>query len=206
MGVHLAKVGHGKKPKSIQLCDIAGDLDSLPIPGVTLGYTKDACAMAVIGDERMNNLPERTHIGFNRRSGVAATNNAWLLFCNFGSSDEHRLQSSSDFSGGGQFLTFKLRAVHQDKSSSEKALYDQTVAHSTKNESRDTILLFARGGTLKQYIYCGSCSCESYTISKESNSVDLLLELRDYKELVVEDTEFSLRFEELLKWTQSIPA
>merc|ERR1712238_150001 len=121
-----------------------------------------------------------------------------------GSSDENRLQSLSEFSGNGRFLTFNLKAVHKHGNSSEKALYDQIVSGSAENESRSTILLFARGGTLKQYIYCGSCSCESHTTSKESNSVDLLLELCDYKKLV-DDTLFSLRFMELVKWTQAVP-
>ena len=90
---HIEKVGTGRKPKSVQLRDILAKLDDLPKIGTVLGYTKDSCVHRIVGHEFIGALPERTHIGFNRRSGVSETLNSWMLFCNFGGA----YRSSSGF-------------------------------------------------------------------------------------------------------------
>lgn len=171
----------------------------------------------VLGHEFMAKIPETTHIGFNRRSGVAETKNAWLLFCNFGmnissSCTPPLLQSHpSEFSEGGQYLTFKLKAKQKNVKSSEKALWDHILSSAARKEkleyteslSSKDILLFARGGQTKKYIYCGFCRCDKYAVNKSANSVDLVLELLDYQD-IIGSAEYSSCFLRLVKWREEI--
>jgi hypothetical protein len=192
---HLRKVGPKgtKRPKPVQLKNLSGNLDNLPVPGMTLGYTKDSCVTRVVGHEFMNTLPEGTYIGFNRRSGVVETDNAWIIFCNFGgSTGSTTLQvfgrHSSEFSNGGRELTFQLNPTSQDGRSSQSTLFQYL--SSSRNEMEGTakkkILLFARGGTKSKYIYCGICECQKMTSRREGDGpVDLLLRLEQYEELIV---------------------
>lgn len=192
---HILKVGPKgtKRPKPVQLKKLPGNLDNLPVAGMTLGYTKDSCVTRVVGHEFMNTLPEGTHIGFNRRSGVVETDNAWIIFCNFGgSTGSTTLQvvgrHSSEFSDGGRELTFQLNPTSQDGKSSESTLFQYL--SSSRNEMEVTakkkILLFARGGTQSKYIYCGICECQKMTSRLEGDvRVELLLRLEQFEELIV---------------------
>lgn len=192
---HIRKVGTttigGKRPKPVQLRDIMGTLDDLPTPGTTLGYTKDSCVHRVVGHEFISALPERTHIGFNRRSGVIETSNAWMLFCNFGGA-HGATRSSSGFLKDGRELRFNLNPKNDQGKSSEKSLFDfvssrQEIGFAESIESDRKIFLFARGSTRHKYMYCGTCECLGL-FPTEFGSVDLLLNLEnnsdDFLELV----------------------
>ena len=201
---HLAKVENANgnhKPKPIQLKTISANLNNLPIPGITLGYTKESCAERVVGHEFMNTLPEGTHIGFNRRSGVVETNNAWIIFCNFGGNADrnfHMGRHSSDFSKGGRHLTFQVNPQRQNGKSSEKTLADYVLY---KSDGK-SILLFARDGTASKYTFCGSLRCIDYKV-ESSASVDLTFELLNYDDLVG-DGRISSNFIDLVRRRQEM--
>lgn len=196
---HLRKVGilGSKKAKPVQLKDIAGNLDNLPIAGTTLGYTKDSCVFRVVGHTFLNTLPEGTYIGFNRRSGVIETTNAFLIFCNFGGSREYYgKKSGSGFLKGGKDLIFNLKLNNYQGKSSERSLF-ASISDDVKHTAEKTILLFARDGTRKKYTYCGHCECQRF-IEKECGSVDLLLNLVHFTQLVGEN-RLSSDFVELVE-------
>ena len=187
---HIQKAGNGKRPKPVQLRDLAGKLDDLPKIGTVLGYTKDECAHRVVGHEFISNLPENTHIGFNRRSGVSETTNCWLLFCNFGGV----FQTSSGFVKEGEEFRFNLNPKNDKAKSSEKSLYDffawQELGFTTEsNESDRKILLFARGSNKDKYTYCGECKCIE-SLATDNGSIDLHLSLTNYEEVAKGDTFF----------------
>lgn len=186
--VHLRKVGpNGEKAKAkpIQLKCLLANLDNLPLAGTTLGYTKDSCAHRVIGHEFMNTLPEGTHIGFNRRSGVVETVNTWIIFCNFGGSQNHHAgkQTGSSFLRGGRELLFTLNPKNFHGESSEKTLYEFIVSQDFTTPGVKKILLFARDGTRYKYTYCGFCECDKFFM-RDDGKVDLLLKLMDFDELM----------------------
>ncbi|CAJ1945075.1 unnamed protein product [Cylindrotheca closterium] len=185
---HLKKVGTtGEKPKPIQLSTLLANLDNLPIPGITLGYTKDSCVSRVVGHVFMNTLPEGTYIGFNRRSGVVETSNAWIVFCNFGGSERFEgKRASSGFMRDGRDFVFNLNPKNFNGKSSEKTLYDYVSTPVRSPEEKKQILLFARDGTRQKYTYCGRCKCEGFDIT-DSGKIDLLLNLLDFEELVGEN-------------------
>ena len=196
---HVRKVGTttgGKRPKPVQLRDVMGKLDDLPTPGTTLGYTKDSCVHRVLGHKFINALPERTHIGFNRRSGVIETSNAWMIICNFGGSGTKR--PSSGFLKDGREFRFNLNPNTYQGKSSEKSLCDfissrQEIRLDTENDDKK-ILLFARGSSRNKYTYCGTCKCIELTPT-EVGSKDLLLNLVDYSKLVVGENISDVFFE-----------
>jgi hypothetical protein len=188
---HRRKIGlttaGGKKPKPMQLKDIMGNLDNLPIPGITLGYTKDSCVNRVVGHEFTNSLPEGTYIGFNRRSGVCETSNAWIIFCNFGGSRTNEGRISSGFLRKGKEFKFTLNPKNFHGKSSEKTLCDFLSSQNGTSFDHDRkILLFARESTRSKYTYCGFCECLGL-FPKEGGPVDLLLDLRNYADLVGEN-------------------
>jgi len=194
---HIRKVdtNGGKRPKPVQLRDVMGKLDDLPAPGTTLGYTKDSCVHRVLGRAFINALPEQTHIGFNRRSGVIETSNAWIIFCNFGGSGTKR--PSSGFLKEGREFRFNLNPNTYQGKSSEKSLCDfissrQEIGLHT--ESDKNILLFARGSSRHKYTYCGTCTCIEL-IPTEVGSKDLLLNLVDYSQLVGDESIAGVFFE-----------
>lgn len=202
---HIAKVGSNgkKKQKPIQLKTLTGNLDNLPTPGIELGYTKDSCTERVLGHEFMNTLPERTHIGFNRRSGVVETKNAWIIFCNFGGTITKQTllgRHGSEFSEDGKFLSFNLNPQRQHGQSSEKTLMDYVSSNGSKSVAtapRDkAILLFAREGSRSKYTFCGACECKQCT-TIDRESTDLLLELTDHSIL-----RQSIGFKELVRSRQ----
>lgn len=185
---HPRKVGaSGKKAKPIELKRLLANLDNLPIPGTTLGYTKDSCAHRVVGHEFMNTLPDGTHVGFNRRSGVVETTNAWIIFCNFGGSQNHHTgkTTGSGFLREGRDLLFNLNPKNFHGKSSEKTLYEFVSSPDSTAESDKKILLFARDGTRYKYTYCGICECDKFFV-RDDGKVELLLNLMDYNELMHE--------------------
>uniref|UniRef100_A0A7S3DTI3 3'-5' exonuclease domain-containing protein n=1 Tax=Entomoneis paludosa TaxID=265537 RepID=A0A7S3DTI3_9STRA len=215
---HVAKVGDfgstNPKPKPVQLKTLSGNLNNLPIPGITLGYTKDSCAERVVGHTFLNTLPEGTHIGFNRRSGVVETTNCFLVFCNFGAGATvakqqlHHLgrHRGSEFSGGGRFLTFHLNPKRQNGSERELAKQIINSEHSTESSldgcNRD-LLLFARGGTSSKFLYCGHCRVSQFRVSNDGESLDMELELLDFEALTGE-SRISDTFVELVKSREEV--
>ena len=188
---HMRKVGTGKRPKPVQLRDLAGKLDDLPQVGTVMGYTKDTCVHRVLGLEFINALPERTHIGFNRRSGVSELTNCYLLFCNFGGV----YRSTSGFLKEGREFRFNLKPNDKAAKSSEKSLYDYF--SSWRQEVLDKkIFLFARGSTKHKYLYCGECKYKGI-FPTEDESMDLHLNLINYPEVV--GKEESEEFLELIR-------
>lgn len=185
---HLKKVGaKGKKPAAIQLFDLVANLSNLPFPGTILGYTKDSCVHRVVGHVFMNTLPKGTYIGFNRRSGVVETTNAWILFCNFGGMERFDgKRVSSGFLREGRDFVFNLNPKNFNGKSSEKTLYNYVSTPVRSDQEEKQILLFARDGTRQKYMYCGRCRCEGFDLT-EAGKVDLLLNLIDYNELVGEN-------------------
>lgn len=211
---HAAKVSLDNgttRPKPIALKTLIGDLSNLPIPGISLGYTKDSCAERVLGHTFMNTIPKGTHIGFNRRSGVIETKNAFLIFCNFGAGSlemkkfhEGKQFRGSAFSGGGRFLSFHVNPSR--KNGSERVMADfvkESLSSFCKNEDEKVILLFARNGSSSKYIYCGYCHCVEYTTADDGDRLDLNLELLNYNTLSGEE-RISDSFVELVK-SQSKP-
>jgi len=188
---HVRKVGTGKRPKPVQLRDLTGKLDDLPQVGTVMGYTKDTCVHRVVGYEFINALPERTHIGFNRRSGVSEMTNCYVLFCNFGGV----YRSTSGFLKEGREFRFNLKPNDKAAKSSEKSLYD--FYSSWRQEVFDKkILLFARGSTKHKYLYCGKCEYKGI-FPTEDESMDLHLNLINYSEVVGENE--SEEFSELVQ-------
>jgi len=188
---HLRKVGTGKRPKPVQLKDLTGKLDDLPKVGTVMGYTKDTCVHRVLGHEFIKARPERTHIGFNRRSGVSELTNCYVLFCNFGGV----YRSSSGFLKEGREFRFNLKSNDKAAKSSEKSLYD--FFSSWRQEVFDKkILLFARGSTKHKYLYCGECKYKG-VFPTEDESMDLHLNLINYSEVVSKDD--SEEFFELIR-------
>ena len=178
---HLKKVGTGKRPKPVQLKDLTGKLDDLPQVGTVMGYTKDTCVHRVLGHEFINALPERTHIGFNRRSGVSELTNCYVLFCNFGGV----YRSTSGFLKEGREFRFNLKPNDKAAKSSEKSLY--YFFSSWRQEVFDKkILLFARGSTKHKYLYCGECKYKG-VFPTEDESMDLHLNLINYSEVIGKD-------------------
>eukprot|EP00535_Pseudo-nitzschia_heimii_P007369 CAMPEP_0197180700 /NCGR_PEP_ID=MMETSP1423-20130617/5219_1 /TAXON_ID=476441 /ORGANISM="Pseudo-nitzschia heimii, Strain UNC1101" /LENGTH=1221 /DNA_ID=CAMNT_0042630813 /DNA_START=314 /DNA_END=3979 /DNA_ORIENTATION=+ len=204
---HLRKLGADadgnipKRPKPIPLKSLAGNLDNLPIPGISLGYTKESCAFRVVGHKLFETIPDGTYIGFNRRSGVAETSNAWVLFCNFGGD-----KVFSKFSDNGRKLLFRVNSTSQSGRSSEASLFRQLVTSSlpqTGKESQEskTILLFARESTRTKYLYCGFCTCTDVTTLDE-HTAGLVLQLEDYERLMDETLRTSSDFEDLVRSSQ----
>ncbi len=194
---HLRKIGADelgnipKRPKPIPLKTLFGNLDNLPKPGLSLGYTKESCAFRVVGHELFKTIPEGTYIGFNRRSGVAETSNAWILFCNFGGE-----KVFSEFSDKGRKLSFRVNSTSQMGRSSEACLYREMVSKQQSGEEKP-ILLFARSSTRTKYLFCGACTCSDVT-TLDGDTACLSLELNDYEELMDEKLRISTGFEELV--------
>ena len=195
---HIAKIGGNsktKKPKAVQLKTLTANLDNLPLPGMVLGYTKDSCAERIVGHELMNTLPEGTHIGFNRRSGVIECSNAFILFCNFGASLSKSLEMgrrTSEFSGEGKYLSFSIRPSR--KNGSEATLADYI--KSNGSQERRKILLFAREGTSTKYLFCGSVKCHDY--SEGNETMDVTFELEDFSKLTDGSSRLSETFVDLV--------
>ena len=205
---HLRKMGADaagnipKRPKPIPLNTLSGNLDNLPIPGLSLGYTKESCAFRVVGHEHFKTIPEGTYIGFNRRAGVAETSNAWILFCNFGGE-----RGFSEFSDNGRKLSFRVNSTSQSGRSSEASLYRQMVSSSLplalqESDEKKQILLFARESTRTKYLYCGLCTCTD-VITLDEHRAGLVLQLEDYEELMDEKSRISSDFEDLVTASQS---
>ena len=173
-----------KRPKAVQLKTLAGNLGNLPIPGVTLGFTKDSCVLRVIGHRLMNTLPEGTRVGFNRKAGVVETSNAWILFCNFESKADS-VKTYSQFFEGGRHLSFRLNPNAQSGKSSESGLYRQVMGPRAKRDDNKRIVLFVREGTRSKYVYCGFCKCLE-TSEMDDGGTRVLFELLDYDELIGE--------------------
>ena len=184
-----------KRPKSVPLKTLAGNLGNLPIPGVTLGFTKDSCVLRVIGHRLLNTLPEGTPVGFNRKAGVVETSNAWILFCNFESKADS-VKTYSHFFEDGRYLSFRLNPKAQSGKSSESGLYRQVVGPRANREDDKSIVLFVREGTRSKYIYCGFCSCLE-TSDMNGGGTRVLFELLDYDELVG-DTRIASDFVDLV--------
>ena len=205
---HLRKLGADelgnipKRPKPIPLKTMSGNLDNLPRPGISLGYTKESCAFRVVGHELFKTIPEGTYIGFNRRSGVAETSNAWILFCNFGGE-----KVFSKFSDNGRKLSFRVNSTSQRGRSSEARLYREMVSSTSfplstqKSDETKPIFLFARESTRTKYLYCGFCTC-SDAISLDEDTSALALKLEDYEELVDEKLRISSDFQDLVTASQ----
>jgi prolyl-tRNA editing enzyme YbaK/EbsC (Cys-tRNA(Pro) deacylase) len=172
----------GKRSKAVQLKTLGGNLGKLPVPGITLGFTKDSCVTRVIGHKLLNTFPDGTRIGFNRKAGVAETSNAWILFCNFGTKAESG-KTYSRFFEDGRLLSFRLRPNSQSGKSSESGLYRYLMSSRGNGESDKSILLFVREGTRSRYVYCGFCKCRE-TNEMEDGATNVLFELLDYDELV----------------------
>ena len=205
---HLRKMGADaagkipKRPKPIPLNTLSGNLDNLPMPGLSLGYTKESCAFRVVGHELFKTIPEGTYIGFNRRAGVAETSNAWILFCNFGGE-----RGFSEFSDNGRKLSFRVNSTSQSGRSSEASLYRQMVSSSLpsalqESDEKKQILLFARESTRTKYLYCGLCMCTD-VITLDEHKAGLVLQLEDYEELMDEKSRISSHFEDLVTASQS---
>jgi integrase len=205
---HLRKLGADsagnipKRPKPIPLKTLSGNLDNLPIPGISLGYTKESCAFRVVGHELFKTIPEGTYIGFNRRAGVAETSNAWILFCNFGGD-----KVFSEFSDNGRRLLFRVNSTSELGRSSEASMYRQMVSSSSplsakENQETKQILLFARESTRTKYLYCGFCTCAD-VITLDDHTAGLVLHLEDYEELMDEKIRTSAEFEDLVTASQN---
>ncbi len=202
--VHLRKVGDkvgSKRPKPVELKTLAGNLENLPIPGITLGYTKESCVFRVVGHRLLNTFPDGTYIGFNRRAGVVETTNAWIVFCNFGtrSAIEPNMyrESYSDFYDGGRHLSFRLNPNAKSGCSSEASLYRHLMSRiEQEKDNGKKIILFARGGTKSKYLYCGLCECIKAT-PLDSGSTSVLFNLLQFDELMGK-SRISSDFEELV--------
>jgi prolyl-tRNA editing enzyme YbaK/EbsC (Cys-tRNA(Pro) deacylase) len=194
------KVKKASRPKPVKLLTIPANLENLPIPGIHLDYTKDSCVKRVVGHNLINSLPEGTYIGFNRRSGVVATTNAWILFLNFGGDSTYG-KYSTDFAGGGRHLTFSVNPEKVDERSlfefiSEALEGDAAATPSPKHQ----ILLFARPSTKSKFIFCGLCECSKKTPNDHGHdSVDLLLDLVDFEELVGDERNPPTAFMEMVQ-------
>lgn len=190
------KIGGGvigrKRPKAIPLKTLPGSLEKLPMPGITLGYTKESCAFRVVGHEMFKTIPDGTYIGFNRRAGVIETTNAYILFCNFGGGNVF-----SEFSNKGRLLSFRVKQGTESGRSSETSLYNDERDGKMKKD----ILLFARESTRTKYTYCGSCNCTD-AIALDSASKSLVLELNNYDELIDHKSRISSTFENLVVCSQ----
>jgi hypothetical protein len=207
---HNKKIGGGvsnigrKRPKAIPLKTLPGSLEKLPIPGITLGYTKESCAFRVVGHEMFKKIQDGTYIGFNRRAGVIETSNTYILFCNFGGGNVF-----SEFSNNGQLLSFRVKKGTESGRgrSSEASLYNDVMSSSTSTK-RDgkipkDILLFARESTRTKYTYCGSCNCtDVIVLDSASASISLVLELSNYDELIDHKSMTSSTFENLVVCSQ----
>ena len=213
--VHKAKVGETTRPKAkpIQLRTLMANIENLPKPGTELGYTKDSCVNRCVGHAFMNTLPEGTYVGFNRRSGVVETRNAWIIFCNFGSNSTKqylRGRQMSEFSHGGKILFFNLNPNRKDPRSSEKTLLSHILSKNSGVGSGAIfggddrkILLFVRDGTSSKFLYCGECVCNSHKAVENGTSVDLVLELLDF-EILTGGSKASSTFTEIVKWREEI--
>lgn len=201
---HLQKVGvktGTKRPKAVQLKILAGNLENLPLPGITLGYTKESCVFRVVGHELLNTFPEGTYVGFNRRAGVVETTNAWIVFCNFGARAGGGLpiygKSFSEFYNGGRHLSFRLNPKAQSGSSSEATLYRYLMSTKEQMKNQKQLVLFARDGTRSKYLYCGRCSCVKIA-PLESGATSVLFELLEFETLTGK-AKISSEFQDLVE-------
>lgn len=189
-----------KRPKPIQLHTLSANLGNLPIPGITLGYTKDSCAFRIVGKELINTFPEGTHVGFNRRAGVVETTNAWILFCNFGFSTTRSAVSNgkqvSRFYKGGRQLSFRLNPGTQNGKSSEAAMHCYLSNPDDERTEAKELILFARSGTDSKYIFCGHVACVDMTLT-ESGASNLMFEILEFDRLMGEG-RISSDYEELV--------
>lgn len=195
IGGGISNIG-GKRPKAISLKTLSGNLDNLPMPGITLGFTKESCAFRVVGHELFKTIPDGTYIGFNRRAGVIETSNAYIIFCNFGGG-----KVFSEFSNNGRLLSFRVKQGTESGRSSETSLYNNVMSSSSitnrDGKMKKNILLFARESTRTKYTYCGSCNCTD-VIVLDSDSKSLVLELNNYDELIDQKSRTSSTFENLV--------
>ena len=177
------------KKKTIKLHTVSADLENLPKPGQIIGYTKDSCIHEVLGQEFIDSLSaNNSRLGFNRRGGVLALDNAFCLFINFALSEAGALPSSwlyrNAFSDNGRRLTFTVNSERAH----EKALVDFFVENGQSTEDRK-VLLFARTSTQTKFMYCGVLACEicereDTESDDDGNYVNLVLELMEYDNLI----------------------
>ena len=196
------KAERKSRPKPVKLSSIPGMIENLPIPGTHLGYTKDSCVNRVVGHILINSLPERTYIGFNRRSGVVAATNAWILFLNFGGDSTYG-RYSNEFTGGGRQLTFSVDPEKYDERSLFEFVSESLEGDADTTPPENHIILFARPSTKSKFIFCGLCECSQKT-PNDRGSVDLLLDLLDFDELVDDEKNPSTAFIEMVQGRERV--
>jgi 3'-5' exonuclease len=174
------------RARSIPLRNLAGSLETLPPPGVCMGYTKDSCAEAVLGDDAANSIAEDFTIRFNRRGGIVEMSNCWLLFINF-SGHTKEWKYCNQFTEQGRHINFSVDVQRGFKDNELPFLFDigclnDLLEYVPKARQERDILLFARSSTNCKFIFCGKCNCVGWTGLK--GVYDVLLELLQYEELM----------------------
>jgi len=178
------KRGSRAKRNAIDLNVLTGDLQNLPKAGEVLDYTKESCIERVIQNQVLESLPEESYLRYNRRGGVIGIENAWLLFVNFGVGKVHH-KYRNKFLLGGQQATFTVNPARYE----DCELLQTLLASSNDNagkfwsptSSQKPVFLFIRGSTREKFTFCGECEYSAHT--EHDDLVDLILQLKNFKEL-----------------------
>lgn len=189
------------RARTIPLRSLCADLNKLPDLGSYLGYTKDSCAEAVLGDAIVDSIPSDYGLRFNRRGGIVEMSNCWLLFVNF-SGHTNEWKYHNQFSNEGREINFSVTTEHGFKDNDLSFLYnvgcfDDSMEYVPKLKQEREILLFARPRTNSKYISCGKCKIVGW--SRYERGYEVSLELIQYDELaaVVESPFFQMVADEV---------
>jgi prolyl-tRNA editing enzyme YbaK/EbsC (Cys-tRNA(Pro) deacylase) len=179
---------HRMRAKTIPLRSLCADLNKLPPVGTYIGYTKDSCAEAVLGDAFATSITPDFVLRFNRRGGIAEMSNCWLLFVNL--SDHISTKDwkyHNQFSNQGREMNFSVTTVNGFKDNDLSFLYnagcfDDSMEYVPKVKQEREIMLFARPRSNSKYISCGKCKIVGW--SRDKIGYEVALEFIQYDELV----------------------
>lgn len=177
------------RARSIPLRTLAGNLEALPPAGVHMGYTKDSCAEAVLGDAIVNSIADDFSLRFNRRGGIVEMSNCWLLFINL-SGHTKEWKYRNHFSDLGHEVNFSINTLNGFKENDLSFLFDvgclgDSLEYIPKIKEGRAILLFARSSSNSKFINCGKCNCLGWT-GGDKGEFELQLELVQHEELLAE--------------------
>lgn len=176
------------RAKTIPLRSLCANLNALPPVSTYIGYTKDSCAEAVMGDALVESMASDLVLRFNRRGGIAEMSNCWLLFVNLsGHPNTKEWKYQNQFSNEGRQMNFSVATVNGFKDNDLSFLYnagcfDDSMEYVPKLKQERDILLFARPRSNSKYISCGKCKIVAW--SRDEKGYEISLEFIQYDELV----------------------
>ena len=158
---------------------MTGDLTNLPLPGTTLGYTKESVIERVVRKQVIESLPEGAYLQYNRRGGIIELGNIFLLFVNFGVGRVHH-KYRNEFLNNGKHVTF---TINQSRYEDGELLQTLLTPPDEAMYYRKSVLFFIRASTKDKFMFCGKAKYLQHE-EKQGDLIDLVLELTSFDDLV----------------------